>query len=52
MVTRWISLDITVSWFVVIFVDGGKDMTFVAKELHSLSVKAKGNSILEVLKIK
>lgn len=27
-------------------------MTFVAKELHSLSVKAKGNSILEVLKIK
>lgn len=33
------NLVIAVGRFEVIFVDGGEDVTFVTKKLHSLSVK-------------
>lgn len=39
-------LIVAVSGFVVVFIDGGEDVSFVAQELHSLPVRAQGEILI------
>lgn len=39
-------LIVAVSRFVVVFIDGGEDVAFVAQELHSLPVRAQGERLI------
>lgn len=39
-------LIVTVSRFVVVFIDGGEDVSFIAQELHSLPVRTQGEILI------
>lgn len=41
------SLVVTVCWFEVVLVDGGKDVTFIAEELHRLPVGAQREHMIK-----